>query len=93
MQHVDSLRIRKIKQLAPSQKLYSQPPTHNAVFLPLTPDWLKSQKSLWPFDRYSLGADFMSGLRGWGYTDEKIEVDPALMGGLVQWGKANLNMW
>lgn len=54
-------------------------------------DWLKSQKSLWPLDKYSLGADFMSGLGGWGYTDEKIAVDPTPMGGLVQWGKANLN--
>lgn len=37
IQRVDRLRIRKIKQLAPSQKLCSQPPTHNAVFLSLTP--------------------------------------------------------
>ena len=92
MQHVDSLRIRKIKQLAPGQKLYSQR-SLSSLDPRLAEDWLKSQKSLWPFDKYSLGADFMSGLRGWGYTDEKIEVDPALMGGLVQWGKANLNMW
>ena len=35
----------------------------------------------------------MSGLGGWGYTDEKTAVDPALMGGLLPRGKANLNMW
>ena len=62
-------------------------------FFPCPQDWLKSQKSFWPFDKYSLGADFMSGLGGWGYTGEKTAVDPALMGGLVPWGEANLNMW
>lgn len=93
IQRVDRLRIRKIKQLAPSQKLCSQPPTHNAVFLSLTPRLAEEPEVPLAIWQIFIRCWLMSGLGGWGYTDEKTAADPALMGGLVPWGTANLNMW